>query len=224
LKEDIFTMIHLDRELEQLKKTTVSMWVLVQSQIEKAYQALITNDKDLAREVIQNEKRVNSMELKIDSDCEDIFALYSPVAGDLRTVLATLKINNNLERIGDLAEGIAKHIISEKEAFDKDLLVAAEIKEMYDAAIEIMRDVLTAYINEDTKLARTIFKKDEILNEINILATQNIKEYIGSDLSRVEQGLNFLSIIRKLERVGDQITNIAEEIIFSHEAKVLKHL
>lgn len=217
-------MIHLDKELEQLKKTTVGMWVLVQSQIEKAYQALISNDKDLAREVILNEKRVNSMELKIDSDCEDIFALYSPVAGDLRTVLATLKINNNLERIGDLAEGIAKHIISEKEAFNKELLLTAEIQEMYDVAIEIMRDVLTAYINEDTKLARTIFKKDEILNEINILATQNIKEYIGSDLSRVEQGLNFLSIIRKLERVGDQITNIAEEIIFSHEAKVLKHL
>lgn len=217
-------MIHLDKELQQLKKTTTNMWVLVQSQIEKAYKALITNDKDLAREVILNEKRVNSMELKIDSDCEDIFALYSPVASDLRTVLATLKINNNLERIGDLAEGICKHIISEEKAFDKELLKTVEIQEMYDAAIEIMRDVLQAYISEDTKLARTIFKKDEILNEINLLATKNIATYIGSDIEKVEQGLNFLSIIRKLERVGDQITNIAEEIIFSHEAKVLKHL
>jgi len=217
-------MIHLDKELEQLKKTTTNMWVLVQSQIEKAYQALVLNDKDLAREVIANEKRVNAMELKIDSDCEDLFALYSPVASDLRTVLATLKINTNLERIGDLAEGICKHIISEEHAFDKELLTTTEIHEMYNAAIEIMRDVLQAYINEDTKLARTIFKKDEILNEINMQATKNITEYIGSDLGKVEQGLNFLSIIRKLERVGDQITNIAEEIIFSHEAKVLKHL
>lgn len=217
-------MIHLDKELQQLKKTTTNMWVLVQSQIEKAYQALVTNDKDLAREVILNEKRVNSMELKIDSDCEDIFALYSPVASDLRTVLATLKINNNLERIGDLAEGISKHILSEEHEFDKELLKTTEIQEMYDAAIGIMNDVLQAYINEDTKLARTIFKKDEILNEINMLATKNIATYIGSDVQRIEQGLNFLSIIRKLERVGDQITNIAEEIIFSHEAKVLKHL
>jgi len=95
---------------------------------------------------------------------------------------------------------------------------------MYDVVIEIMKDVLQAYIKEDTKLARTIFKKDEILNEINMLATKNITEYIGSDISKIEAGLNFLSIIRKLERVGDQITNIAEEIIFSHEAKVLKHL
>lgn len=200
------------------------MWVLVQSQIEKAYQALINNDKDLAREVIINERRVNSMELKIDSDCEDIFALYNPVAGDLRTVLATLKINNNLERIGDLAEGICKHIISEADAFESELLDATEIHAMYEAAATIMSDVLKAYTTEDTKLARTIFKKDEILNEINVLATQNIKDYIGSDIAKIEQGLNFLSIIRKLERVGDQLTNIAEEIIFSHEAKVLKHL
>src|SRR5690606_10984270 len=217
-------MIHLDKQLEQLKKTTTNMWVLVQSQIEKAYQALITNDKDLAREVIANEKRVNAMELRIDSDCEDIFALYNPVASDLRTVLATLKINTNLERIGDLAEGICKHIISEEQAFDKELLEATEIQEMYDAAIEIMNDVLQAYIKEDTKLARTIFKKDEILNEINMQASKNILEYIGSDISKVEQGLNFLSIISKLERVADQITNISEESIFSHEAKVLKHL
>lgn len=217
-------MIHLDRELEQLKKSTTAMWILVQSQIEKAYKALAANDKDLAREVIANEKRVNSMELKIDSDCEDLFALYSPVASDLRTVLATLKINTNLERIGDLAEGICKHILSEENAFDKELLKASDIQQMYDVVIEIMKDVLQAYIKEDTKLARTIFKKDEILNEINMLATKNITEYIGSDISKIEAGLNFLSIIRKLERVGDQITNIAEEIIFSHEAKVLKHL
>ncbi len=217
-------MIHLDKELKQLKKTTTKMWVLVQSQIEKAYQSMITNDKDLAWEVVANEKRVNSMELKIDSDCEDIFALYNPVASDLRTVLATLKINNNLERIGDLAEGISKHIISEEDTFNEDLFNETRIHEMYDAVIEIMKDVLQAYIDEDTKLARTIFKKDEVLNEINADATKNIAKYIDSDISKVEQGLNFLSIIRKLERVGDQCTNIAEEIIFSHEAKVLKHL
>ena len=215
-------MIHLDKELRQLKKTTTKMWVLVQSQIEKAYKSMVTNDKDLAWEVVANEKRVNSMELKIDSDCEDLFALYNPVASDLRTVLATL--NNNLERIGDLAEGISKHIISEEDAFNEELFATTRIHEMYNAVIEIMKDALQAYIDEDTKLARTIFQKDEVLNEINTLATKNIAEYIGSDIGKVEQGLNFLSIIRKMERVGDQCTNIAEEIIFSHEAKVLKHL
>jgi phosphate transport system protein len=217
-------MIHLDKELKHLKKTTTKMWVLVQSQIEKAYQSMITNDKDLAWEVVANEKRVNSMELKIDSDCEDLFALYNPVASDLRTVLATLKINNNLERIGDLAEGISKHIISEEDSFNEELFNKTRIHEMYNAVIEIMKDVLQSYIDEDTILARTIFKKDDVFNENNADATKNIAEYVGSDIGKVEQGLNFLSIIRKLERVGDQCTNIAEEIIFSHEAKVLKHL
>lgn len=217
-------MRHLDKELEQLKKTTTKMWYLVQSQIVKVHQAMITNDKDLAWEVVANEKRVNSMELKIDSDCEDIFALYNPVAGDLRTVLATLKINNNLERIGDLAEGISKHIIDQENPFSSELLVATKMNEMYHAVIGIMTDVLRAYIDEDTKLARTIFQKDEVLNDINRNATKNIASFIGTHIERVEAGLNFLSIIRKLERVGDQCTNIAEEIIFSHEAKVLKHL
>src|SRR5690606_24133257 len=160
-----------------------------------------------------------AIELRLDSDCEDLFALFSPVVCALRTVLSTQMITTNLERIADLAEGLCKHIISENEAFDKALLTVTSIHEMYDSATVIMRDVLQAYINEDTKLARTIFKKDEILNEINMQATQNIAEYIGADMSRIEQGLNFLSIIPKLERVGDQITNIAEEIIFSHEAK-----
>ena len=196
----------------------------MQSQIEKAYEAITKNDKDLAWEVVANEKRVNAMELRIDSDCEDIFALYCPVASDLRTVLATLKINNNLERIGDLAEGICKHIISEENLFNEDLLKKARIQEMYHAVIEIMDDILRAYIDEDTKLARTVFQKDELLNEINMQANKNITLFIGTDIDKVEQGLNFLSIIRKLERVGDQCTNIAEEIIFSHEAKVLKHL
>ena len=95
---------------------------------------------------------------------------------------------------------------------------------MYHAVIEIMDDILRAYIDEDTKLARTVFQKDELLNEINMQANKNITLFIGTDIDKVEQGLNFLSIIRKLERVGDQCTNIAEEIIFSHEAKVLKHL
>lgn len=217
-------MIHLDKELKKLKKTTVKMWILVDAQLKKSYEAMINNDKDLAREVIANEKRVNSMELKIDSDCEDIFALHSPVAGDLRSVLATLKINTNLERIGDLAEGICKHIISEENPFQEELLLGTRIYEMNEAVKEIMQDALQAYQDENTKLARTIFQKDEILNEINSEATKNISSYIGSDTARVEHGLNFLSIIRKLERVGDQCTNMAEEIIFSHEAKVLKHL
>ena len=216
-------MTHLEKELKALKEDTVEMWKLVLSQLQKASHSLHTFDKDFAHEVVANEKRVNSMELNIDRDCENIFALYNPVAVDLRLVLATLKIVNNLERIGDIAEGISLFILSEKETFDKSLLKNTRFDEMFDGAIKTVEDVLKAFETEDTKLARSIFQQDEILDEINAQANQHIALFISTDLGKTEQALNVLSIIRRLERVGDQSKNIAEEIIFYIEAKVLKH-
>ncbi|WP_432713376.1 phosphate signaling complex protein PhoU [Pedobacter sp.] len=216
-------MTHLENELKKLKGDTIEMWKLVLTQLNKAFHSLKTFDKDFSREVISGEKRVNAMELQIDRDCENIFALYNPVAVDLRLVLATLKINNNLERIGDIAEGIAKFIIIEREAFDQELMKKTHFLEMFQAAIDIVNDVLISFENDDTKMARSIFEKDEMLDDINIEANQNVSAYIKDHLDKTEQALNILSIIRKLERVGDQSKNIAEEIIFYLEAKVLKH-
>src|SRR6266550_7359520 len=120
-------MTHLDEELKRLKSEIISMWDLVIHQLKKTQEALVTLDKDLAHEVIANEKRVNGMELKLDRDCENIFALFNPVAVDLRFVLAVLKINNNLERIGDIAEGIAKYVAYVSSSFDEKLLEATQV-------------------------------------------------------------------------------------------------
>lgn len=163
------------------------------------------------------------MELQIDRDCENILALHTPVAVDLRFVLATLKIINNLERVGDIAEGISLYIIGQKEPFDEELLRMTKLIEMFEGANNIVEDVLNAFETDDTKLARSIFHKDERLDEINAEANSNIAEYITKYPERTEQALNALSTIRRLERVGDQSKNIAEEIIFSVEAKVLRH-
>ncbi len=216
-------MTHLETELKILRADTIVMWKLVLTQLNKAFHSLKTFDKDFSREVISTEKRVNAMELQIDRDCENIFALFNPVAVDLRLVLATLKINNNLERIGDIAEGIAKFILVEKGPFDEALLKQTRFIEMFEAAIDMLEDVLKSFEIDDTKLARTIFKKDDMLDEINIEANHNVAAYIRENIDNTEQALNILSIIRKLERVGDQSKNIAEEIIFYLEAKVLKH-
>ncbi|OFY87658.1 MAG: phosphate transport system regulatory protein PhoU [Bacteroidetes bacterium RIFCSPLOWO2_12_FULL_31_6] len=216
-------MTHLDTELQQLKSEIIVMWNLVITQLQKTHEAFINNDKDLAREVVSTEKRVNSLELKIDRDCENMFALFNPVAIDLRFVLAVLKINNNLERTGDIAEGIAKFIIDTQNPCDQNLIETTQILEMHKQANEILQDVLNAFSNEDTRLARTIFKRDEFLDEINRKANSVIANYIKSNPDKVEQALHILSTIRKLERVGDQAKNIAEEIIFYIEAKVLKH-
>lgn len=216
-------MSHLDSELKNLKSEMLEMFSLVKTQLEKSKDALILLDKDLAREVLVNEKRVNGFELKLDRDCENIIALFNPVAIDLRFVLACMKINSNLERIGDIAEGICQFVLNIKLEPEKSLLETTRMVEMYDTGIIILQDVMEAFDKEDTRLARSVFKKDEILDEINLNANQAVADFIRSNTDRINQSLYLLSTIRKLERVGDQCKNIAEEIIFYIEAKVLKH-
>ncbi|HEY5325478.1 MAG TPA: phosphate signaling complex protein PhoU [Mucilaginibacter sp.] len=217
-------MTPLENEITELKKELINMWMLVQSQMNKAREAMINFDKDLAREVLVKEKRVNSFELKIDRDCENIFALHCPVAIDLRFLLAALKINTNLERIGDIAAGVAKYVVESSVNFDEKALESTSLIRMYDEAINILMDTRTAFEKEDTALARSIFKRDDVLDAINLNAPDSIGEIIRADVNSMPEALYMLSIIRKLERVGDQSKNIAEEIIFYVEAKILKHL
>ncbi|MGH2564426.1 MAG: phosphate signaling complex protein PhoU, partial [Ginsengibacter sp.] len=201
----------------------INMWDLVLLQLTKAREAIVSFNKDLAREVIAKEKRVNAFELKIDRDCENIFALYCPVAIDLRFLLAVLKINNNLERIGDIAEGIARYIVDSPVKYNSEILETTEVIKMYDDSISILTDTRTCFEFENTLLARTIFSRDDILDDINKKADSNISKFVKKDPDVLSQALYILSIIRKLERVGDQSKNIAEEIIFYVEAKILKH-
>ncbi|GAC1306388.1 MAG: phosphate signaling complex protein PhoU [Mucilaginibacter sp.] len=216
-------MTPLENEISALKKELISMWILVQSQLNKAKEAMVQFDKDLAREVLVKEKRVNSFELKIDRDCENIFALHCPVAVDLRFLLAALKINTNLERIGDIAAGIALYVVESAVNFDVKALESTSILRMYDEAVNILIDTRTAFEKEDTVLARSIFKRDDVLDAINMNAPEVIGDLIKANMNNMPEALYMLSIIRKLERVGDQSKNIAEEIIFYVEAKILKH-
>src|SRR6195952_4828457 len=124
-------MSQLEIELKELKTEVINMWNLVHAQLVKSNVAMVNFDKDLAREVISKERRINGSELKIDRDCENIFALLTPVAVDLRFVLAVLKINSNLERIGDIAEGIVKYIIDAEGPFKDELLKDTMVMEMF---------------------------------------------------------------------------------------------
>lgn len=216
-------MTQFEVEIKDVKSEVINMWQLVLSQLTKAKEAMLAFDKDLAREVMAREKRVNALELKIDRDCENIFALYCPVAIDLRFLLAVLKINTNLERIGDIADGIARYIANSPVKFNKDFLASSRLIEMYNGSISILSDTQASFEFENTILARTIFSRDDVLDTINKKADENISKYIHEDLNNINEALDILSIIRKLERVGDQSKNIAEEIIFYVEAKVLKH-
>ena len=217
-------MTRLQEDLKALRESLSDMATLVNKQLRKSICSLLEEDEDLANEVIVNEKRVNAMELNIDRQCEQIFALLNPVAHDMRFVFSTLKINADLERIADYAEDIARMVLLGKRSFDKDLIKTIRLTEMSEITQEMMEDVTKAYFEDNTKIARSVFSKDLKLDEINKNASTIAENYIKNNLDKIQQALMIISIIRKLERVGDHITNIAEDVIFYKEAKVLKHI
>jgi phosphate transport system protein len=214
---------HLDAELRLLKQQVVEMMNLVYSQLENSKVALLNFDQSLAHEVILKERRVNSLELSIDKEVENTLALFQPVAIDLRLVMASFKINSDLERLGDHAEGIARYITKIDRPLNPDQLAKLNVEDMFANVLVMLKEVFEAYEEEDTLLARQIFKSDEELNRLNGIAGITIAEFIISDPEYAQGYLSTLSILRKLERCGDLAKNIAEEIIFYVEAKVLKH-
>jgi phosphate transport system protein len=216
-------MSHLDNEIKLLKDNILEMMFLVKNQLEKGYKALDTFDEEICHEILANEKRVDSLELTIDRDCENLLALFNPVAIDLRFVMASFKINSDLERIGDHADSIARYILEFGESIDPGLLQRMRIDEMYETSIKMMSHVFNAFITEDTDRARKVFKLDKTLNKINREVSKVTSELIKEDADQIRNYLYLFSIIRKLERVGDLTKNIAEELIFYIEAKVLKH-
>jgi len=216
-------MTHLEAELEQLKEAILEMMVLAKIQLEKSKWAFLANDTELAEEIIHNEKRMNALELSVDRDCENILALFQPVATNLRFVISVLKINSDLERIGDSADGIAAYVIGLDKPIPKKALETTHVGEMFDIAISMITDIQTAYEVGDTKLARKVYKKDVQLNSINSNASLVISQLTKENPENIRSLLFLFSTIRKLERVGDHIKNVAEDIIFHLEAKVLKH-
>lgn len=216
-------MPHIDKELERLKTKLLEMWDLVEYQLQSGREAMLTANQELAKEIIKRDKKVNQFDVKIDRMCENFFALFTPVAVDLRMVLAVLKINANLERIGDTAEGIARFAQKFETPVHPDLLELTQAVPMYDEALAMFAECRVAFISNDPKLAKAVIKRDKTLNKIyrksDAVATKFMQQYPD----RISEALALLSIIKKLERVGDQVTNIAEEVIFYREAKVVKH-
>lgn len=217
-------MKHTEREMLVLREEITQMWKLVISQLEKAKQSFMNNDIELAREIAGREKRVDAFELKIDSDCENYIALYSPVAIDLRLTLSIIKISNTLERIGDFAVGIARHVIDDDcNKPDPKLIEDLQIEKMFDTLIGMLSDGFVALESENTRISGKIIGKDEEVDEIYHRAIDVLTGYLQGNTAFIRCGLKLLLVIRKLERIGDHCSNIVEEIVFYVDAKVLKH-
>lgn len=216
-------MMNLEDHREILNQAGMEMFQLVRKQFVKSKEAFLNHDNDLAEEVLHTENRVNGIDLKIDRDCERFIALHNPVASDLRFVLALRKINFDLERIGDHAYGISSYIVEVDTPVSQEILDKLRFEEMYEAALSMLDDIRDAYRDSNTKKARKVFKKDKLLNKINLNSFAVISEEVRKDPNLIDEYLLLFSVIKKIERVGDLITNIGEEIIFYLEAEVLKH-
>ena len=217
-------MRHIEQELSSLRQDLIDMWRLVISQVSNAGEAILLFDKDLATKVNMREKKVDAYELKIDGFCENIIALYQPVAVDLRFVLAVFKINSNLERIADFANGIS-HILVDNPSviLDAEVISDTHLQNMIDQVNKMLAQGLEAFENEKSNFAAAIFSEDSQVDEINEKAVEIIASYIQKNPDRAYECLQLIGLFRKLERIGDHCANIAEEIFFYIDAKVLKH-
>jgi len=217
-------MKHTEKELQELKEEVSQMWKLVISQLEKAKQSYLNNDVEVAREIVSREKRVDAFELKIDSDSENYIALYAPVAVDLRLVLSLIKISITLERIGDYAEGVARHVIEEEcNHLDPSLIEELQIEKMFDTLIYMLTDSFVALEAENTRISGKIMAKDEEIDTYYHQSFDILSRYMQQNPAQIRCGLKNMLVIRKLERIGDHCSNIVEEIVFYIDAKVLKH-
>jgi len=217
-------MKNSDKEMLLLKEEIYKMWELVISQLEKAKQAFMHNDVDLALEIITLERRVNAFELKVDSNCENYIALFSPVAIDLRLVLSTQKIGIFLERIGDLAAGVARHIADRDESqLDEQLKEGLDLENLFDTLLQMLSDCFVQFRTESTHAYRKILAKEEVINKFYRQSFQRTADYLKTHPEEIPHGLKAILLIDRLERIGDYCSNIVEEIVFYVKAKVLKH-
>ena len=203
----------IDSEILDLKKELLKMFFLVESQWEKGATAILNYDQDMAEEISSSENRINAQELKIDSDCENIIALHSPVAVDLRFILSSYKINHSLEHIADIAQSIAKYVADSDLAYNQEVINQTKVNEMLETFNSMMDCLIDAFENEDPKIARKVFKKDKVLNKINAEAHKIIVDNMNS----YDNGmlLFLLSSIRKIERAGDSLKRSVKKLFIT---------
>jgi phosphate transport system protein len=213
----------IEPELQALRENLHDMLSMVKSQIERCMEAIEKQDVDIARKVVDDEKKINIQELAIDRDCENILALYTPVATDLRMVLAALKITNDLERIGDSAKSLAKVLSGDVSKKEYKWMDALNFLPMLDVLVSMLKEMGNALRKEDTRPALKAVKKDGDLNDYFKKAIKITGDLINKNPDDAKNILTLLLLARNLERSGDLTKNIAEEIVFQIEARVVKH-
>jgi phosphate transport system protein len=214
-------MKKLEEEINNLKRLLLEMAASVEEMIGKSIRALRERNVILAEGVIKSDDRVNKMEIEIDNLCIKILALYHPEAEDLRTVTMVMKINNDLERIGDHAVNIAERAIYLADKPSVKPLI--DIPRMAEKAMEMLRESLDSFVNKNAELAVEVRKKDDEVDSLNNQVLRELVTYMIADPSIIDRALRLILISRDLERVADLATNIAEDVFYIARGRVLKH-
>jgi phosphate transport system protein len=203
---------HFDQELEQLKSKLLAMSALVESSVYRSITAAVEKDRALAAEVLHNEARVNRMEIEIDDQAISLLALQQPMAGDLRLITSAIKINNDLERMGDLAVNIAQRALA---LMDEPMVQPLiDIPHIGALVQNMVRKSLDAFVTKDAELAQSVLTSNDAVDNLPTAFFHELLSFMQRKPTHVAQGLNVLSIVRSLERIADHATNIAEDVLF----------
>ncbi len=214
-------MRHFEKELEQLKCKLLEMSSLVESAIYGSVAAVVEKNRSFAEEVLRNEQKINQMEIEIDGLAIELLALQQPMAIDLRLITAALKINNDLERMGDLAVHIAEAAI--------DLILEPVIRPMVDiphigALVQSMvRKALDSFVTKDAELARSVLASDDGVDDLRTASYHELISFMEKAPQNIPQAISLLSVVRNLERIADHSTNIAEDVLFYVKGVDVRH-
>lgn len=212
---------HFERELEELKESLLKMAAMVEEAIRDAVQALVQRDSGLAQKTFEGEDRINAMENTIEDMCLRLLALRQPMAADLRFITSAMKIITDLERMGDQAVNIAERAISLNQ--EPILKPYIDIPRMTEITQSMVRDVLDAFVNRDSKLARSVCERDDLVDGLNSQVFRELLTFMISDPKTITRAVHLMIVCRCLERIADHATNIAEDVIFMVDALVIKH-
>jgi phosphate transport system protein len=212
---------HFQEELDVLKSRLLEMGGLAEQRVRRAVQGLAEREHELTESVLIGDEPINALQLEIDDRCLKLLALHQPMATDLRAVMAAVKINTDLERVGDLAVNIAE--AAKRYAMHPPVKKLIDIPKMADIAQTMLRDALDSYVKRDMALARQVLHQDDSLDALKTQIFRELLSFMLKDPSTIEAALDLILVSRHLERIGDHATNIAEDVIFMVSARDVRH-
>ena len=212
---------HFDEELNDLKQKILQMGALVEDQVERAKKALIERDEVLAKQVIQDDRRVNTLDVEVDELCLGLLALFQPAARDLRFITTAMKISTELERISDLAENICERAIELND--EPQLKPYIDIPIMAERATKMVGEALDSFVRGDSVLARQVSAEDDVVDELTEQLFRELLSFMMENPQTITRAIRLSFVSKYLERIADHATNIAELVVYMVEGKIIRH-